>query len=202
LKVGRCAIRALNATASPRLNARSTLRTRVRTSSREHTSEEAVAARGEGGAPRARVIAAAASRRTTSTTLRLRRQVSSRPRGPKRDASRVSADSSQSGDRFVRRQRKRRPPCPPADQGAAIRPPERLGRHSAAREGRERLPRIPLVGGIRKLAPRADRRRCGRHEGEIRVRLRRLPPAAPDRSHRVRLPSGGVATQRRRAGRT
>ncbi len=43
--------------------------------------------------------------------------------------------------------------------------------------------------------------RYRRDQGEVRVRLRRLPPGAPQRADRLRLPGGRVAAQGRRARR-
>ena len=55
--------------------------------------------------------------------------------------------------------------------------------------------------GLRRLAPRPHRGRERRDQGPPRVRLRRLPPGAPHRAHRLRLPRLRVAAQGRRAGR-
>ena len=51
------------------------------------------------------------------------------------------------------------------------------------------------------MAPRAHRGRHRRDQGAVRVRLRRLPPGAPHRADRLRLPGLGVAAQGGRAGR-
>ena len=51
------------------------------------------------------------------------------------------------------------------------------------------------------MAPRADRGRDRRDQGEVRVRLRRPPAGAPHRADRLRLPGVGVAAQGRRARR-
>ena len=57
------------------------------------------------------------------------------------------------------------------------------------------------MGGVRALAPRADRGRHGRDEGALRVRVRRLPPHPPDGPDRLPLPRRRVAPQGDRAGR-
>ena len=69
------------------------------------------------------------------------------------------------------------------------------------RRRRERLPRVALLGRVRRLAPRAHRRGERRDQGALRVRLRRLPPRAPDRPDRLRLPGRRVAPQGDRARR-
>ena len=68
-----------------------------------------------------------------------------------------------------------------ADRRAPVRPRQRLGRRPAERRGAERLPRAPLLGGLRGLAPRPHRGRQRRDQGALRVRLRRLPPGPPHR---------------------
>ena len=50
------------------------------------------------------------------------------------------------------------------------------------------------------VVPRADRGSERRHEGSLRVRVRRLPARAPHRAHRLPLPGGRVASQGDRAG--
>src|SRR6266516_1349297 len=63
----------------------------------------------------------------------------------------------------------------------------------------ERLPQVALVGRLRQMALRPDRGREGRHEGALRLRLRRLPPDPPDGADRLLVPSRGVAAQEDRA---
>ena len=75
------------------------------------------------------------------------------------------------------------------------------GARPAACRRRERVPRVALLGRVRRLAPRADRGREGRDQGALRVRLRRLPPHPPDGPHRLSLPRGRVAPQGDRARR-
>src|SRR6187200_2566486 len=57
-------------------------------------------------------------------------------------------------------QRARGRPRPRADRRAAVRPRQRLGRGPAARRAGERLPRAARLGGVRRVAPRAHRRRA------------------------------------------
>ena len=52
-----------------------------------------------------------------------------------------------------------------------------------------------------RVAPRAHRGRHRRDQGPLRVRLRGLPPRAPDGAHRLRVPRQRVAPQGDRAGR-
>ena len=96
----------------------------------------------------------------------------------------------------LRRQPRRRRARPQADRRQAVRPRQRLGRRAAGRRGAERVPREALLGGLRRVAPRTDRGRQRRDQGPARLRLRRLPPGAPQRPDRLRLPglrSGGTS---------
>ena len=73
------------------------------------------------------------------------------------------------------------------------------GRVQPGADAQNAYPRTPLVGGVRRLAPRADRGRDRRDEGALRLRLRRPASRPPHRPDRVRLPGLGVAAQGRRA---
>ena len=59
----------------------------------------------------------------------------------------------------------------------------------------------PLVGRVRRLAPRPHRGRQRRDEGALRVRLRRLPPPPPHGADRLHVPRRRVAPQGGRARR-
>src|SRR5262249_21619040 len=86
-----------------------------------------------------------------------------------------------------------------ADRRAPVRAPLALAGRAAARAGAERVPEDTRLGGVRRLASRPHRRRGRGGEGALRVRLRRLPPSAPDGPDRLRLPCRGVAAQGDRA---
>ena len=68
-------------------------------------------------------------------------------------------------------------------------------------EDENALPRAPLVGRLRRLAPRPHRGRQRRDQGPPRVRLRRPQARPPVRPDRLRLPRLRVAAQGRGAGR-
>src|SRR5918992_1879617 len=84
-------------------------------------------------------------------------------------------------------------------QGPPVRSQERLGRRSAPRGRRERVPGLAFVGRVRGLASRADRRGGGPHQGQVRVRLWGFPSPPSDGPDLMPLPGGRVAPQGHRA---
>ena len=96
--------------------------------------------------------------------------------------------------------RSRHRPRPAPDRVPPVRPQKRLGRRPARRRRGERLPGVPLLGRVRRMAPRPHRGGGGGDEGPLRLRVRRFPPRPPLRADRLRLPRGRVAPQGRGAG--
>ena len=81
-----------------------------------------------------------------------------------------------------------------------VRPGQRLGRgRSRARTAQNAYLESHSWEDYARLAPRPHRGRERRDQGALRVRLRRLPPRAPHRPDRLRLPRRRVAPQGRRA---
>jgi hypothetical protein len=84
--------------------------------------------------------------------------------------------------------RSRHRPRPAPDRVPPVRPQERLGRRPARRGRGERVPRVPLLGRVRRMAPRPHRGGGGGDQGPRRPRVRRFPPRPPLRADRLRLP--------------
>ncbi|CAA9270318.1 MAG: hypothetical protein AVDCRST_MAG10-3236, partial [uncultured Acidimicrobiales bacterium] len=88
-----------------------------------------------------------------------------------------------------------------ADRLPPVRAGEQVGRRPAVGRRREHVPRVALLRRVRRVAPWSDRGRQRRHQGPLRLRLRRLPPPPPLRPHRLPLPRRRVAPQGGRARR-
>ena len=109
--------------------------------------------------------------------------------------------AAEGGDGGVPGERGRRRPRPEVDRRPPVRAPQRVGPRPAVRRGRERLPGPAHLGRVLRMAPRPHRGRERRHEGPVRVRLRRFPARPPDGDHRLPLPRRGVGSQGDRARR-